>query len=547
MALHSILNFGIGLFQISDQRREQIYREVETGSDPRFNYYLLLLLSSLIAAFGLIANSPTVVIGAMLVSPLMMPIFGISLGLITGDTTLLRAALIAEVGGVLLVVGSSFLVGLSPFSFEMTQEILGRTSPNLLDLFVAALAGFAGCMAMIDERISPILPGIAISTSLTPPLSACGLCLAFQAFEGSMGAFILFFANFLTILFVASLTFIVSGFIQGRFGDHKVVFAKRFSLAMISMIVIIFFLTDALIRLVEKKTTTSHVRQATLAELSKSHNVEIKEITIDKKRNQDEFNVLVVIDSPNTPSSFQVKAIEKTLKQVTGKNINLFIKTRIIQSVSSSPEKLIQFFRTANGIEEYQQPGNKVRILSIASQIIRERIEQIPDMLVTGIELRHTKDGKTIIYTTVQGPVRPFPDGIRKIERTIQKALEDTSVRLVAKYVQTYEVASEVGLDISPAENSVPVDESMKRIQQLAKERIDKLPSLSTLAVKARLIDGGRWIVIAEVNGPLVMTNSQAEKIQEELMKETGKEIIFKAFSKAEVLVSGKDSPQRKI
>jgi len=45
---------------------------------------LLLTTAALIAAFGLIANSTAVIIGAMLVSPLMTPIIGSSLGLVRG-------------------------------------------------------------------------------------------------------------------------------------------------------------------------------------------------------------------------------------------------------------------------------------------------------------------------------------------------------------------------------------------------------------------------------------------------------------------------------
>ena len=64
------------LLIVSPERKRQVLDDIAQGSVPRPLYYLLLMVSGGIAAFGLIGNSAAVVIGAMLVSPLMTPIFG---------------------------------------------------------------------------------------------------------------------------------------------------------------------------------------------------------------------------------------------------------------------------------------------------------------------------------------------------------------------------------------------------------------------------------------------------------------------------------------
>ena len=64
---------------------------------------------------------------------------------------------------------------------EATPEMLSRTRPNLIDLLVAILAGFAGSYALIDEKISPALPGEAIATAIVPPLANSGLCFSLGA------------------------------------------------------------------------------------------------------------------------------------------------------------------------------------------------------------------------------------------------------------------------------------------------------------------------------------------------------------------------------
>jgi uncharacterized membrane protein len=117
------------LLAVSPQRKAQVLDEITHGSVQRPLYYVLLLASAGIAAFGLLANSAAVVIGAMLVSPLMAPIFGIALALARGDLVLLRHAMTAEFGGVLMIIGFACLLGLLPFALEVTPEMLARTSP----------------------------------------------------------------------------------------------------------------------------------------------------------------------------------------------------------------------------------------------------------------------------------------------------------------------------------------------------------------------------------------------------------------------------------
>ena len=85
MLASKLKGFKINWIKTSPERREFVVKEVTSGSEPGIRFYLLLTTSALIAAFGLIANSTAVIIGAMLVSPLMTPIIGSSLGLVIGD------------------------------------------------------------------------------------------------------------------------------------------------------------------------------------------------------------------------------------------------------------------------------------------------------------------------------------------------------------------------------------------------------------------------------------------------------------------------------
>ena len=123
--------------KISRERFEVVNRDFSDGSEPALRFYILVVVSTLIASFGLIANSTAVVIGAMLVAPLMTPIFGISLALVRGDSDLLGRAARAEIVGVSTAVIMTVVLGWAIGDFDVTPEMLSRTRPNLFDLFHA--------------------------------------------------------------------------------------------------------------------------------------------------------------------------------------------------------------------------------------------------------------------------------------------------------------------------------------------------------------------------------------------------------------------------
>jgi uncharacterized membrane protein len=114
---------------ITEERRQQIVKEISIGSEPGFRFYALLSTASLIAAFGLISNSTAVIIGAMLVSPLMTPIIGITLGIVIGKPKLLGTSLRSVILGVVLAIVFGGLIGFLPLELSATPETLSRTKP----------------------------------------------------------------------------------------------------------------------------------------------------------------------------------------------------------------------------------------------------------------------------------------------------------------------------------------------------------------------------------------------------------------------------------
>ena len=135
-----------------------------------------MLFSAGIATLGLALNSPAVIIGAMLISPLMGPILASGLALATGDFVLgTRAVVNLALSCLAAIAFAVLLVALLPFK-EVTAEIAARTQPNTLDLVIALFSGAVGSIAVCKEvkGVVTSIPGVAIAVALMPPLCVVG-------------------------------------------------------------------------------------------------------------------------------------------------------------------------------------------------------------------------------------------------------------------------------------------------------------------------------------------------------------------------------------
>ncbi len=203
------------------ERRDVIDRLFPQGM-PRRQFFTrfasLMMLSTAIAVFGILADATAVVIGAMLVAPLMFPVLGGAAAVVMGWPRRIasRAALVAAGSflAVLLAALISFIIpgGLSP----LPTELMARTSPNLLDLGIALAAGAAGAYGQVRRHAAEALTGVAVAVALVPPLAVMGITLQLTEWQLALGAFLLFLANIVGIVIAAAATFIAAGFVPGR-------------------------------------------------------------------------------------------------------------------------------------------------------------------------------------------------------------------------------------------------------------------------------------------------------------------------------------------
>lgn len=183
-----------------------------------WRFFVLVILSTLLAAFGLAADSVAVIIGAMLVAPLMTPILAAAASLLLADVRrLLTSIAIIAAGTITAIVTGMGVTWIAlervTTAYSLPSEILGRTQPTLLDLGVAIAAGLAGGYVLTHPRASSSLPGVAIAVALVPPLTAVGILLQIGATSEATGAFLLFFTNLIAIVLSAIVVMLLSGFV----------------------------------------------------------------------------------------------------------------------------------------------------------------------------------------------------------------------------------------------------------------------------------------------------------------------------------------------
>ena len=160
----------------------------------------ILAVAIIIASVGLNVNSIPVIIGAMLISPLMGPIFGLGLGLGINDINLMKQAgknLLIMVSISLFVSFLYFLI--TPLSLCNPTELLARTRPTIFDVMIALFGGFAGIFEQCRKQKGTVFSGVAIATALMPPLCTAGYGLATGNISAFIGALYLFCINCLFI------------------------------------------------------------------------------------------------------------------------------------------------------------------------------------------------------------------------------------------------------------------------------------------------------------------------------------------------------------
>jgi len=295
--------------------RTEIRANIALNSEFDGAYIVMNGLAAVVACYGLFENSPAVVIGAMIIAMLLGPLAGVSLALVDRDNPLLGKALGTLAGGIAVVYGTAFLLGLVHHNVLLTDEIYSRTAPNLMDLMIALGVGAAGAYSMISPRLSVAFVGVAIATALVPPLSASAICLARGEYSLALGALLLAFTNIVGIQVAGSIVMWLAGYRGTRQHQSRIAWKRSFLSAAV-LCVLALVLGIELRKVISKEMYETSVRKV----LDAAANIH-KGAYLSDVRFQDHSGRMVVVAVYHTPAVFtpdEVGTLEPKLPRMRG-------------------------------------------------------------------------------------------------------------------------------------------------------------------------------------------------------------------------------------
>lgn len=317
----------------------EIIERIQADAGFGANYAFMVAIAAGIATIGLLLNSPAVIIGAMLISPLMGPIVSAGFSVAGFDVDLGKRSSRTLLLGALSAVGvAATIVELSPVR-ELTAEILSRTRPNLLDLAIAILSGAAGGYGMIRGRGGAIV-GVAIATALMPPLAVVGYGLATWQLQVARGALLLFVTNMAAIALAVAAVAEWYGF--GRGGLRKR-FARQAMISLLVLAPLSYPLFYSLKSIAWEGRVHSTVRSVLEAGAKRLPHGQLAQVQV-KLGDNDQPLVYAIIVSDQSLAGLEGQ-LRAELKRALGVPVDL----RLTQLLADDPARL------ANGIETEQR------------------------------------------------------------------------------------------------------------------------------------------------------------------------------------------------
>ncbi|MHC4778366.1 MAG: TIGR00341 family protein [Planctomycetota bacterium] len=206
--------------------REELYEDLHKGAQLSKHYLVMLVLSTVVVAVGLIRDNPAVTIGAMVIAPLLGPNMALALATTLADHDLSRRALKATFVGILLALSMALLLGLATRFFPGMMEIhpqgeiYARTSVGWWDIVLALAAGGAGAVAF-TAGFATTLVGVMVAVALLPPLVTTGLLLGHGHEIEGLRALLLFFVNLICVNLAGVMAFWIEGIRPKRWWEAQ--------------------------------------------------------------------------------------------------------------------------------------------------------------------------------------------------------------------------------------------------------------------------------------------------------------------------------------
>lgn len=340
---------------------QELYDKIYEGVTSNKENILILVCAIVIASIGLNMNSQPVVIGAMLISPIMAPVQGIGMGLATFDSRLTSKAFkILLLEALFAISAAAIYFFVSPITYP-SAEILSRTQPTIWDAIIAIFGGVAGIVGARKKEANNIVPGVAIATTLMPPLCVMGYGLYERNLSFFLGAGYLFLVNVFCIILTAFVVLQVLRISTRKLVKHEEAKKRNYLMIALAIVMIIPGIVSAG-SLVKKQVDEQQVKNYVSNEFSDYY---VLSQTIDST------NHTLTIDTIGSElSQEQLKQLENKLQDYQLDGYKLTV-TQVANSESLSLKDLDRYLQE-RGQEERNTERQPVEAISNDASLKRK-------------------------------------------------------------------------------------------------------------------------------------------------------------------------------
>jgi len=329
---------------------EELVRDAEESSFSSLDFLVLIIISAVLAAFGLILNSNAVIIGAMLVAPLMTPLIALATGLVVGNIQIMRQAAVTVLQAVLAALIVALIVGWISGTSIVTTEMAARGNVTFLDMGVALASGFIGAYAKARKDIPSALAGVAIAAALMPPLVTIGLALSFRDWALAQ-------TNIVSITLAAWVTFLWLGLRPGK--KYDPVATRRASTLLVLLLVVIL----VALSLLSINTAASGRIENVLRE-----SFQKAELVNYEVRQSDPLEVVAVVRQPvgNMDDSSEIIEAREALEELLGEPVKLSVVLEPLVDADVAAANLAIKSQIDEILEQTIQSGTVVESIFLA-------------------------------------------------------------------------------------------------------------------------------------------------------------------------------------
>lgn len=407
-----------------------------------FDYLLLITSACVVSTLGLLMNSTPVIVGGMIISPLMWPIVGTSYALWRSKKYYLwRSLRLLGLSVLFTLFVSALLAYFSPIKV-INDEILSRTTPTLFDLIVALASGAVAMLALTNARVSSSIAGVAIATSLLPPICVSGIGIAFFSSSIFFGGLLLFATNTVAIITIGLIYLILVSTIQNK--SVPKIDTRGAVVICILIIVLAIPLKNALSQYGKKLSSVQKSRTVILREFKKIHPA-ISLISIQTNdqvlQNSHILSVDINIAIPqNVTISFDTKEhIRTEIESILNQPVDLIVRIQPTFAVLSEKEELYKSQErsiTDSLRRELSKINQSIVIDSIS--VVKEKIWTVKAVLSLDPSNSITEKDRSVLESLVSKEIQsPVSLSLELIPRVKLNSDQDEEKNIIQKTIST--------------------------------------------------------------------------------------------------------------